>query len=121
MDEDDRRMSVSVRSTPIDIDCLLPNGFMLVLNEKPTKTVKVLKELAFTEAKQQPLGDLLPDADVCSVSFVHEIRGLSDVKNENIRLCDLKCIMRVLKFQEIAGSREEKKMRHDLSKSLLFF
>lgn len=104
--------------TYVDIDCLLPNGILIVLRCKRESTLENIKQELWHEAKRYPMFNILGDASAYIFVSITQDAEKEEFYDESRRLCDLKLFTKVLKVVEPKGNREEKILNYDIGMAI---
>jgi phosphatidylinositol-4,5-bisphosphate 3-kinase len=106
----------------IDVDCLLPNGFLISLNCSRETTLNELKQMVWKEFKKSFCSidnqfDLKTSENYIFTSVTQEAKTIEyfDLMK---RLCDLRLFCPFFQLIEIQGNLEEKALNSDLSKAI---
>ncbi|OCT80750.1 hypothetical protein XELAEV_18027564mg [Xenopus laevis] len=96
------------------VECLLPNGMVVVLECLREATLVNIKHELFKEARKYPLYHLLQDESSYIFVSVTQDAEREEFFDETRRLCDLRLFQPFLKVVEPVGNREEKILNREI-------
>ena len=105
----------------IYVDCLLPNGIIVILHCNRDATLESIKSELWREAKKLPLNHLLSDMSSYIFVSITQDAEREEFYDETRRLCDLRLFQPLLKLVEPVGNRDEKMLNYDIGKACWSF
>ncbi|VDN00272.1 unnamed protein product [Thelazia callipaeda] len=100
----------------IDIDVLLPNGFVITVQCSIDYSLAMLKEEVFSKAKKLPFFNLLLTPSDYIFTTLGPNSEIEELYDEAQSIFSLRLFVPMLRLIEPIGNRKEKEMAHDIAK-----